>query len=178
MWEKDPTRLLTEAVAGMLPKNKLRPYRMDKLKVFAGSDHPFVGFPLVPFVPKPRAINVPEVGWSVPQGMQPMNPERYNFRVRASPELWKLQQAAQAGTGSSSVQGAGSSSAAGKSSSAQGVDAASQGLAKMGLAGFEDMLTEEEKAALVKQAPAGQASPSGSQAARQAGSGKPQGGKA
>ena len=37
--EKFPERIIENAVKGMLPKNKLSPERMQRLKVFAGSDH-------------------------------------------------------------------------------------------------------------------------------------------
>lgn len=37
--EKYPERLIEAAVKGMLPKNKLSPERMKRLKIFAGSDH-------------------------------------------------------------------------------------------------------------------------------------------
>lgn len=37
--EKHPERLIEAAVQGMLPKNKLSPERMKRLKIFAGSDH-------------------------------------------------------------------------------------------------------------------------------------------
>ncbi len=33
--------VLKRAVSGMLPKNKLRKHRLDRLKVFDGSDHPY-----------------------------------------------------------------------------------------------------------------------------------------
>jgi large subunit ribosomal protein L13 len=36
---KDPTKALTAAVRGMLPVNKLRPERLQRLKVYAGSEH-------------------------------------------------------------------------------------------------------------------------------------------
>lgn len=36
---KDPTKVLTLAVRGMLPVNKLRPERLQRLKVYAGSEH-------------------------------------------------------------------------------------------------------------------------------------------
>ncbi len=36
---KDPTKVLTEAVRGMLPVNKLRPERLQRLKVYAGAEH-------------------------------------------------------------------------------------------------------------------------------------------
>src|ERR1044072_3045363 len=37
--EKYPERIIEAAVQGMLPKNKLSPERMKRLRVFAGSDH-------------------------------------------------------------------------------------------------------------------------------------------
>ena len=37
---KNSTKLIHRAVRGMLPKNKLRPPRLARLKVYAGADHP------------------------------------------------------------------------------------------------------------------------------------------
>lgn len=37
--EKFPERLIENAVKGMLPKNKLSPERMKRLKVYAGPEH-------------------------------------------------------------------------------------------------------------------------------------------
>ncbi len=37
--EKFPERIIEKAVQGMLPKNKLSPERMKRLKVFPGSEH-------------------------------------------------------------------------------------------------------------------------------------------
>ena len=37
--EKYPERIIEEAVKGMLPKNKLSPERMKRLKVFTGNEH-------------------------------------------------------------------------------------------------------------------------------------------
>lgn len=37
--EKFPERLIENAVKGMLPKNKLSPERMARLKIYAGSEH-------------------------------------------------------------------------------------------------------------------------------------------
>jgi len=37
--EKDPTKAITVAVRGMLPVNKLRPGRLQRLKVYAGEAH-------------------------------------------------------------------------------------------------------------------------------------------
>jgi len=43
MWEKHPERLITMAVQGMLPKNKLGRKLIKKLKVYAGEAHPHQG---------------------------------------------------------------------------------------------------------------------------------------
>jgi large subunit ribosomal protein L13 len=37
--QKDPTFAITHAVAGMLPKNKLQPERLQRLKIFPGAEH-------------------------------------------------------------------------------------------------------------------------------------------
>ncbi|MFA6518787.1 MAG: 50S ribosomal protein L13 [Candidatus Shapirobacteria bacterium] len=38
---KDSTLVIKNAVAGMIPKNRLRHLRMARLKIFASSQHPF-----------------------------------------------------------------------------------------------------------------------------------------
>ncbi len=38
--EKDPTSIVSEAVRGMLPKNRLGKQLLKKLKVYAGAEHP------------------------------------------------------------------------------------------------------------------------------------------
>ena len=38
--EKDPTSIVSEAVRGMLPKNRLGKEMLKKLKVYAGAEHP------------------------------------------------------------------------------------------------------------------------------------------
>ncbi len=40
MQEKSPEYMITEAVKGMLPKNKLATQILKKLKVYAGTNHP------------------------------------------------------------------------------------------------------------------------------------------
>ena len=40
---ENPTRILTEAVNGMIPKNRLRKFIMAKLHVYAGDQHPHAG---------------------------------------------------------------------------------------------------------------------------------------
>ncbi len=40
MLEKKPEELLENAVAGMLPKNRMRKDFLKKLKIYAGSEHP------------------------------------------------------------------------------------------------------------------------------------------
>jgi large subunit ribosomal protein L13 len=37
--QKDPTRILYQAVRGMLPDNKLRKGRLDRLKIYADAEH-------------------------------------------------------------------------------------------------------------------------------------------
>lgn len=37
--EKDPTEALRHAIRGMLPVNKLRDGRLERLKIYAGSEH-------------------------------------------------------------------------------------------------------------------------------------------
>jgi large subunit ribosomal protein L13 len=37
--EKFPERIIENAVKGMLPKNKLSPERMQRLKIYAGPEH-------------------------------------------------------------------------------------------------------------------------------------------
>jgi len=39
MMEKFPTRAIEKAVFNMLPKNKLRSERMNRLKIYAGAEH-------------------------------------------------------------------------------------------------------------------------------------------
>ena len=41
--EKNPERVIEEAVKGMLPKNKLANQIIKKLKVYSGSVHPHIG---------------------------------------------------------------------------------------------------------------------------------------
>lgn len=38
--KNNPTRILKEAVAGMVPRNKLKKFVMAKLHVYAGAEHP------------------------------------------------------------------------------------------------------------------------------------------
>ena len=37
--EKNPAEVLEHAISGMLPKNKLRPGRVARLKIYAGEEH-------------------------------------------------------------------------------------------------------------------------------------------
>ena len=37
---KDPTRIVRQAVAGMLPRNKSRVAQLKRLKIYAGTEHP------------------------------------------------------------------------------------------------------------------------------------------
>jgi hypothetical protein len=83
-WERDPTKILRDAVKGMLPKNKTQIYRLEKLKIFPEAQHPFTDFDLVPYLPRNKPIKIPKVGWPLPEGMEPVNPEKYEFRKRVS----------------------------------------------------------------------------------------------
>ena len=40
---ESPKRILEEAVSGMLPKNRLKKFFLDKLKIYAGEQHPHSG---------------------------------------------------------------------------------------------------------------------------------------
>lgn len=51
--QQDPTAVFVQAVRGMLPVNKLRDGRLDRLKVYAGSEHQHEA-------QKPQAISVKE----------------------------------------------------------------------------------------------------------------------
>lgn len=51
MREKDPTFIITDAVNGMIPKNKLRKKIISKLKVYSGAEHPHTS-------QNPEALNV------------------------------------------------------------------------------------------------------------------------
>ncbi|KAL6960453.1 hypothetical protein U1Q18_038216 [Sarracenia purpurea var. burkii] len=53
---KDPTEVIRKAVLRMLPRNKLRDDRDRKLRIFAGSEHPFSDRPLESFVMPPRQV--------------------------------------------------------------------------------------------------------------------------
>ncbi|XWS44037.1 hypothetical protein CRYUN_Cryun15aG0010700 [Craigia yunnanensis] len=53
---KDSTEVIRKAVLRMLPRNKLRDDRDRKLRIFAGSEHPFGDRPLEPFVMPPRKV--------------------------------------------------------------------------------------------------------------------------
>lgn len=41
--ETNPTRILNESVAGMIPRNKLKKFVLRKLKVYVGTEHPHGG---------------------------------------------------------------------------------------------------------------------------------------
>ncbi|GAV64305.1 Ribosomal_L13 domain-containing protein [Cephalotus follicularis] len=53
---KDPTEVIRKAILRMLPRNKLRDDRDRKLRIFAGSEHPFGDRPLDPFEMPPRTV--------------------------------------------------------------------------------------------------------------------------
>ncbi len=45
--QKNPTRLLEDAVSGMLHRNRLKKFIVRKLKIYAGTEHPHVGQKLI-----------------------------------------------------------------------------------------------------------------------------------
>jgi large subunit ribosomal protein L13 len=47
--EEDPERIITQAVKGMLPKNRLARQVISKLKVYGGAEHPHAGQMPEPF---------------------------------------------------------------------------------------------------------------------------------
>ena len=49
LMQKDPTRIITSAVEGMLPKNRLGRAMSKKLKVYAGAGHPHAAQKPEPF---------------------------------------------------------------------------------------------------------------------------------
>jgi len=38
---RNPEEVLKRAVKGMLPKNRLRKFRLERLKIFKGEEHPY-----------------------------------------------------------------------------------------------------------------------------------------
>ncbi|KAG2429558.1 hypothetical protein HXX76_010793 [Chlamydomonas incerta] len=159
-WEKDPRMLLRNAVSGMLPKNKSREVRLEKLKIFPEADHPFQGFPLVPYVPPPRRLQDRGLGWPLPQGFEPANPERYAFRLRTSPSLQAAAApltpapaSAPAATQQPTALGAGPGLAAPAAAAAAGIGSGQQQQQQQQrrqrpTVPIDDLLTEEERAAL------------------------------
>ncbi|GBF92078.1 hypothetical protein Rsub_04425 [Raphidocelis subcapitata] len=84
LWRRDPAQVLARAVEGMLPKNNLQPDRMRKLRVFAGPEHPYGATPMVPWSMPPKQLEDHKLGWALPQGFEPMNPEAYARRMRGA----------------------------------------------------------------------------------------------
>jgi large subunit ribosomal protein L13 len=44
----NPTRILEQAIAGMIPHNRLKNFILEKLKIYAGPEHPHAGQKLEP----------------------------------------------------------------------------------------------------------------------------------
>lgn len=103
LWRRDPTEILRRTVYGMLPKNNLRDDRMRKLRIFPGPEHAFKGVELVPWKMPPRKLQDKGLGWLVPEGFEPMNPEAYIRRMRGSKLLVQQQHPQLEAAGSSSV---------------------------------------------------------------------------
>lgn len=84
VWRRDPTAILTRAVEGMLPKNNLQRDRLRKLRVFPGPDHPYGQLHMEPWAMPPKQLEDHKLGWAMPQGLEPMNPEAYARRMRGA----------------------------------------------------------------------------------------------
>ncbi len=46
---KNPTRILKEAINGMIPSNRLKKFIVAKLNIYAGSEHPHAGQNPIPY---------------------------------------------------------------------------------------------------------------------------------
>lgn len=90
VFDKKPEQVLRSAVSGMLPKNLLRKARMRKLRIFPGTEHPFTRVDLVPWEMPPRKLRDKGLGWVIPEGSIPMNPEAYLKRLRTSKYAEKM----------------------------------------------------------------------------------------
>lgn len=91
IWRRDPTEILRKAIYGMLPDNRLRKQRMSKLRIFPDEEHPFKGFPLVPWSMPPRRTQDKHMSWPIPEGFLPMNPVAYQHRLNCSrPRPWEV----------------------------------------------------------------------------------------
>lgn len=91
LWERDPTRLLSWAIYGMLPRNRARKYRMLKLKLFPEEKHPFGDFELLPLEMPYRAPQDKRYGWLLPDGFLPVNKRLYAYRTMTSKLKWETQ---------------------------------------------------------------------------------------
>lgn len=58
LFEKDPERIVLSAIRGMMPKNRLSKIQLDRLRVFAGSEHPHTP-------QKPQTFEIAQVSQSV-----------------------------------------------------------------------------------------------------------------
>lgn len=72
--ERDGTAVLYKAVERMLPKNRLRPGRLRKLRIFEGPEHGFAAAPLVPWEMPRRAAGGDRGPVELPEGWVPLNP--------------------------------------------------------------------------------------------------------
>eukprot|EP00879_Flechtneria_rotunda_P016929 GHRR01017723.1.p1 GENE.GHRR01017723.1~~GHRR01017723.1.p1 ORF type:complete len:256 (+),score=95.85 GHRR01017723.1:288-1055(+) len=147
LWRRDPTELIRKAVYGMLPKNNLREARMRKLRLFPGPEHPFKGVELIPWQMPPRKLQDKGLGWLLPDGFEPMNPEAYVKRMRGSKVL--VQQQPEGLLQPSSSLAAAPPLQDEQATAAAAVNAAGGAAAFVRPpqpAGFEDLLTAEELA--------------------------------
>eukprot|EP00889_Picochlorum_renovo_P000371 jgi/Picre1/27401/NNA_000368.t1 len=88
---REPTKVLKNAVMGMLPKNNLRRSMARKLRIFPGEDHDFVGHPaLVVHQMPPRTLRDKGDVFVAPEGFEPFNPEVYWKKLKRMEESNKI----------------------------------------------------------------------------------------
>lgn len=83
---RKPTAVLERAVSGMLPKNRLRQWRMRKLLLYPHAQGDFAEHELtdwrMPYRRLKREQYVPEL----PEGVVPLNPQAYNRALKYARE--------------------------------------------------------------------------------------------
>lgn len=77
--DRDPTKVLYNAVYGMLPKNLLRKAQARKLRIFPEDSHPFEDHPALQVWDGLRERNIRIKGdlFELPEGYEPANPEAW-----------------------------------------------------------------------------------------------------
>jgi len=77
MLQSKPEEILRRAVSGMLPKNKLRERRLERLKIFPGESHPYEAKYVVYLTPVlPSATTARVTSFHTPRNRRPRQPVR------------------------------------------------------------------------------------------------------